>query len=144
MPNNIKCPKCGSSMIIRTARRGRNAGGNFYGCSNYPRCKETLPIDPINKSQANFRQEYKYMKQIDFPHSLIARPIFRDYQVRFIENVAVSEDLLEKINTEEIEKEYLKAFSQWRLDFPIKASDFELNEQQYQIISILEKILTRG
>jgi len=144
MSNNIKCPKCGSPMILRIAKRGTNAGGKFYGCSNYPRCKETLPIDPIETSRVNFGQDNKYMKQIDFPHSLIARPIFRDYQVRFIETVAVSEDLLEKINTEEIEKEYLKAFSQWRLDFPIKASDFELNEQQYQIISILEKILTRG
>jgi len=131
-------------MVIRTARRGPNAGGKFYGCSNYPRCKETIPIDSKNTLQVNFGQDNKYMKQIDFPHSLIARPRFRDYQVRFIETVAVSEDLLEKINTEEVEKEYLKAFSQWRLDFPIKASDFELNEQQCQIITILEKILTRG
>jgi len=43
---------------------------------------------------------------IDFLHSFIARPRFRDYQVRFIESIAVSEDLLEKINIERIEKEY--------------------------------------
>ena len=29
------CPECGSDMIIKTARRGRNAGGQFYGCSQY-------------------------------------------------------------------------------------------------------------
>lgn len=144
MSNNIRCPKCGSPMILHTAKRGPNAGGKFYGCSNYPRCKVTLPIDPINTSRVNFGRDSKYMKQIDFPHSFIARPRFRDYQVRFIETVAVSEDLLEKINIEGIEKEYLKAFSQWRLDFPIKAPDFELNEQQCQIIAILEKIFTRG
>ncbi|TFB08185.1 RecQ family ATP-dependent DNA helicase [Candidatus Atribacteria bacterium MT.SAG.1] len=144
MSNNIRCPKCGAPMILRTAKRGPNAGGKFYGCSNYPRCKETIPIDSTNTSQVNYGQSNKYMKQIDFPHSLIARPRIKDYQVRFIEAVAVSEDLLEKTNTEGIEKEYLKAFSQWRLDFPIKASDFELNEQQCQIIAILEKILTRG
>jgi ATP-dependent DNA helicase RecQ len=144
MSNNIRCPKCGAPMILRTARRGPNAGGKFYGCSNYPRCKETLPIDPTDAPRVNYGQSNKYMKQIDFPHSLIARSRFKDHQVRFIEAVAVSEDLLEKINTGEIEKEYLKAFSQWRFDFPIKASDFELVEQQCQIIAILEKILTRG
>ncbi len=144
MSNNIRCPKCGLPMVLRTARRGLNAGGKFYGCSNYPRCKVTIPIDSTNTPRVSFGQGNKYMKQIDFPHSLIARPRFRDYQVRFIEAVAVSEDFLEKINTGEIEEEYLKAFSQWRLDFPIKASDFELNEQQCQIIAILEKILTRG
>lgn len=38
------CPRCGSSMVRRTARRGRNAGGQFWGCSRYPRCKGTRNI----------------------------------------------------------------------------------------------------
>jgi restriction system protein len=25
-------------MILRTARRGQNAGNQFWGCSDYPRC----------------------------------------------------------------------------------------------------------
>ncbi|GAI42812.1 unnamed protein product, partial [marine sediment metagenome] len=104
MSNNIRCPKCGLPMIQRTAKRGPNAGGKFYGCSNYPKCKETLPIDSRNTPQGNYGQENKYMKQIDFPHSLIAKPRFKDYQVRFIETVAVSKDLLEKITAGEMEK----------------------------------------
>lgn len=39
-----KCPRCGASMVRRTARRGRNAGGQFWGCSRYPRCKGTHNI----------------------------------------------------------------------------------------------------
>ncbi|MEE1279302.1 MAG: topoisomerase DNA-binding C4 zinc finger domain-containing protein, partial [Oscillospiraceae bacterium] len=35
----IKCPKCGADLIIRTATRGANAGKQFYGCSNYPKCR---------------------------------------------------------------------------------------------------------
>lgn len=35
------CPDCGGEMVLRTARRGRNAGGQFWGCSQYPRCKGT-------------------------------------------------------------------------------------------------------
>lgn len=38
------CPKCGVPMIKRTAQNGPNAGKSFYGCVNYPRCKEIQPI----------------------------------------------------------------------------------------------------
>ena len=35
------CPRCGSTMIRRTARRGRRAGSGFWGCSRYPTCTGT-------------------------------------------------------------------------------------------------------
>jgi hypothetical protein len=34
-----KCPKCGSSMVLRKAKRGVNAGNQFWGCSGYPKCR---------------------------------------------------------------------------------------------------------
>jgi excisionase family DNA binding protein len=39
------CPKCGVRMV-RTAKNGPRAGQPFYGCPNYPRCREVaaLPI----------------------------------------------------------------------------------------------------
>lgn len=33
------CPKCGGTLILRTAARGPKAGNRFYGCSNYPKCR---------------------------------------------------------------------------------------------------------
>ena len=38
------CPRCGSPMVLRTARRGANAGKQFYGCSAYPNCRGTISI----------------------------------------------------------------------------------------------------
>lgn len=35
------CPRCGSSMVRRLARRGNNRGNSFWGCSRFPRCKGT-------------------------------------------------------------------------------------------------------
>jgi len=32
------CPKCNSSMALRTAKRGRHAGNQFYGCNQWPKC----------------------------------------------------------------------------------------------------------
>jgi len=33
------CPQCGAGMVRRTARKGANAGGEFWGCSRFPSCK---------------------------------------------------------------------------------------------------------
>lgn len=33
------CPQCGADMVMRTARKGANAGKAFWGCSNFPSCR---------------------------------------------------------------------------------------------------------
>jgi DNA-binding helix-hairpin-helix protein with protein kinase domain len=38
------CPKCGGVMVRKRARKGRNAGNYFWGCSRYPSCKGTRSI----------------------------------------------------------------------------------------------------
>ena len=38
------CPKCGATMLLRTARSGANAGGQFWGCPNFPKCRSMLPV----------------------------------------------------------------------------------------------------
>jgi hypothetical protein len=41
-----KCPKCGSEMVLRTAKTGANQGERFWGCPNYPRCRGVLKYQP--------------------------------------------------------------------------------------------------
>lgn len=36
---SLTCPRCGAKLVLRTAKKGNNAGKNFYGCSNYPNCR---------------------------------------------------------------------------------------------------------
>jgi len=43
----VLCPVCGSEMVKRTAKRGENAGNEFYGCSQYPKCKTIKSMDEI-------------------------------------------------------------------------------------------------
>ncbi len=38
------CPACSKHMVRRTAKRGANAGGEFWGCTGYPACRGTRPI----------------------------------------------------------------------------------------------------
>lgn len=39
------CPTCGGPMVLRKAKSGSNAGSDFWGCSNYPRCRGMRPRD---------------------------------------------------------------------------------------------------
>jgi len=38
------CPRCNNAMVKRTAKQGVNAGKEFWGCSQYPKCKSVVAI----------------------------------------------------------------------------------------------------
>lgn len=38
------CPRCGGKLVMRTVKQGENAGKQFYGCSNYPKCRFTKSL----------------------------------------------------------------------------------------------------
>jgi restriction system protein len=42
--NAAACPVCQSPMVMRTARRGKNAGSSFRGCTRYPKCRGTRAV----------------------------------------------------------------------------------------------------
>lgn len=45
-PISSTCPLCGGSLVLRTAKQGAHAGQQFYGCSNYPKCRYTRNLYP--------------------------------------------------------------------------------------------------
>lgn len=42
------CPRCEKEMVLRTPRKGDNAGGRFWGCTEYPKCHQTLPFETVS------------------------------------------------------------------------------------------------
>lgn len=42
--SDTNCPKCGSRLVERTARKGKNRGTRFLGCTGYPRCRFTKDL----------------------------------------------------------------------------------------------------
>lgn len=42
--DEVICPVCKSTMIKRTAKKGKNAGQRFWGCSKYPKCLTTRSL----------------------------------------------------------------------------------------------------
>lgn len=43
------CPKCGAPMVIRVAKQGEYRGQKFYGCSNFPNCREVIPLEEARR-----------------------------------------------------------------------------------------------
>jgi len=43
-PKAPACPFCKKPMVTKLARTGKNAGGNFWGCIDYPKCRGIRPI----------------------------------------------------------------------------------------------------
>lgn len=39
------CPRCGRRMVVRTAKKGPNAGEQFWGCSGFPACRAVRQMD---------------------------------------------------------------------------------------------------
>ena len=37
-----RCPACGSTMVLRTAKKGAHAGTTFWGCSTFPKCRKRI------------------------------------------------------------------------------------------------------
>lgn len=49
----VICPKCKIPMLLRKSTKGENAGKEFYGCVNYPRCKEIVNINTETMKNTN-------------------------------------------------------------------------------------------
>lgn len=135
------CPKCGSGMILRKSRDGNKP---FYGCSRFPNCKGALPYEYADDDDEKPQEIKSDNYRSSFPKTLFAREKFQNYQVKFYECISLPyRAFLELIDITEND-ELLKAFSQWRLDFPSASKDYYHTEIEFQILSIIEKILTRG
>ncbi len=46
------CPKCGGELVLRVSKKGVNAGKQFYGCTNFPKCRFIKDF-PQPKEQEN-------------------------------------------------------------------------------------------
>jgi hypothetical protein len=57
-PSTPACPLCGATMRVRLAKKGRHSGEEFWGCSDYPRCRGIRPYTQA-VSGSNSRRNLK-------------------------------------------------------------------------------------
>ena len=141
-----KCPIHNLEMDLKIARTGRNAGGKFWGCPTWrtTKCRETLPFEEGENDQPTERVQPNDSSGSILPRKFSARTRYEGLQARFFESVAVSEHILERMKDLELSDDYIRAFSQWRIDFPTQREEFSWEEREKQTFSVAEKIFTRG
>jgi restriction system protein len=44
VPSKPLCPSCKTPMVFRTAKQGSRKGSSFWGCAQYPKCRQTVAI----------------------------------------------------------------------------------------------------
>jgi ATP-dependent DNA helicase RecQ len=150
------CPKCGGQLILRTARRGRNAGNQFYGCSKWRRggagCNFTIDRDDWDEQHPDDLESEAIPLPITpvvtispvVPLPLKARAKYRTHQVRFFQTMAVPRDTLRTIQDgSDVMRQKWLPYSTWRCDRPQGVTPHS-HELEHTVLLVAMKILTRG
>jgi len=140
------CPACGSPMALRTARRGENAGSQFWGCSRYPQCRATLEFNPppLQTDPAAQRGSSAAAK-LAFPVRVVAAPRERQGQSAFFQACGLPSTFVELLHMAGVDRSVIRSAAQWRLDFPLPCDyDYGLTQEQLNLVAVVEALLTRG
>jgi len=144
-------------MVLRTARKGKFAGKQFYGCSHYPDCRTIIDFDEaVAEHQIEPRMQstpsrttinlppVPERQKNQAPIHVECQPNGPLSQGKLYQSVGASQEVIAELSRIHpgFDKNLLNAFAQWRLDFPLPKStpDGEI----IQVLAVAEKILRRG
>ena len=138
------CPKCGSTMQRRTARRGRYAGKQFWGCSEYPACRGIVPCEHETlDDKPTFEPTVTAPAPRSFPVPAAAAPRDPNGQCVLMQACALPAPLVELIHLHDMDRAWVRAASQWRLDLPLPAHT-DIPREERDLLAMAESVLTRG
>lgn len=119
---------------MRTARRGSSAGGQFYGCSDYPHCKGTRDL--------NIEADDEEVSSVLLPRIVQLADLADGRQVQLVECAALPREGVRALVSAEVETSVRRSFAQWQLVLPSRRN---VSARQIPVtLGIAEKILKRG
>jgi len=141
------CPKCGEGMMLRTARKGANAGSQFWGCIKYPKCKGTKDFTSESISLLSNASEpqsliTKAITPTERPRPLLVASASKERRTQFYEGIAVPRATLKHFNLET----YIhnkRGLSQWVAEWP-RGFIPRLISETPSWLAVLGKIIRRG
>ncbi len=128
-------------MVRRTARQGQWAGSDFWGCSEYPRCRGTRNIE---SDGATTQSADSPAQRWAIPHEVGMRTSVAGNQVRAFQSNQQADRIVEAAYVAQAPPEALALTSQWRLEFPRPKPGVRLAQDERTLLGIVEKLLTRG
>lgn len=150
------CPKCGGILRLRTARRGANAGKQFYGCSNWRSgrggCEFTADKDEWEQQHRDSGESSSRILTVasdasrnpQVPVALNARAKFKTHTSKFFQALALPRTVLAMVESEGgAARLPWERYSTWRLDVPATAV-CQLDATARCVLHVATKILTRG
>ena len=136
-------------MTIRTARKGANAGGQFWGCLNYPKCKGTRDADsdistsnyPTNSNtpQTSITKEIKPTIR---PRQLLVAASSTERRSQFYEGTCVPRAALQYFNLKTYSHNK-RGLSQWIAEWPRGFVPTAVSETP-PWLAVLGKVIRRG
>jgi ssDNA-binding Zn-finger/Zn-ribbon topoisomerase 1 len=140
------CSKCGKEMVLKTAKKGENVGHDFWGCSGFPDCRNTLNYSDDEATQNKEIEPDKtiFNDNIKLPIDLVAREKYRGYNVRFFQTVAIPFAMQKSINSNHELAMKLQKQSVWRLDLPHCSNRRRISNIEKLVFAQANKLLTRG
>ena len=131
------CPVCGGPMVLRTAKQGKNAGGQFYGCKSFPKCKGTVSLTAVDGPFEVF-----------LPRLMVAESASDSVQTRFFQSIGLPAGFVraayeQDVDDEEERRTLIRTASQWRLDYPVTGGG-SVSPDFGRVLAVAESILTRG
>jgi len=144
--NSPNCPECGRPMVLRRASRGPHAGQQFWGCSQYPKCRATLPVESSRTQEPvsgppNALDVTLTLR--DFPTPFDCFPRQRETQCTFFQSCALPAEFVERIHEWDVDRTLVRALAQWRLDYPFPYEG-GISSEWRSVLAVAESLLTRG
>ncbi|RME42351.1 MAG: DEAD/DEAH box helicase, partial [Chloroflexi bacterium] len=131
-------------MRLRTARRGPNAGKQFWGCSRYPACKATVEFTPTTShADPAIKRTSSPPAPRDFPVHIAAAPREPQGQTTFFQACGLPAGFVEHLHIADADRSLIRAAAQWRLDYPLPYREGVPPEDR-NVIAVAEALLTRG
>lgn len=153
-----KCPVCGGNLRLRTAKRGRNAGGQFYGCANWKPggkgCSYTASVEevegaPAPESSAPVVAEATIdappdRSEIRIPRPFTARPKFRSHECVFHQTAAIDRNsVVELQGVDQRVRRNVECAAVWRMDIPKQPRTMPDGKHRF-LLELAMKVVTRG
>jgi ATP-dependent DNA helicase RecQ len=133
------CPTCSRPMRLRTARRGPNSGGQFWGCSGYPDCEGTRPAgsDLDNQLGTQAEKSGASIKSVDWRESRARARWSAEYVPVGAVSSLFAKEFSANSNSSRLISQTLFLLNRNR---PMP----QVDELSAGILAVVEKILLRG
>ncbi len=130
-------------MMLKTARKGKNAGGQFYGCGKYPVCKGTLSILGEATDAGNLITGATTSRPRDTVREVVIAPRHQGWQARVFQSASLPGSLVRAVHEGDVERTVVRNFAHWRLDYPLPKTIVS-HAGLLSVIAVAESLLSRG